>query len=191
MERRAVADAGGELLTVVLAERQAALPFFLADCFLHLLHAFLVVGDKVCDDGEDVDPALFCEGAANDVDAHRMFAGEGIDGYEAAAGVQFVLLNEPLRKLKNDDGVHVVGVRGNQKRRGLDDDGGAGVADAEVLCEHFEPAGTRLGGKNQGRSRGQEGLDLLRRSQPLPPLRADQPGESVELIVPVQFYLKL
>ena len=37
----------------------------------------------------------------------------------------------------------------------------------------------------------QEGLDLLRRSQPLPPLRADQPGESVELIVPVQFYLKL
>jgi protein TonB len=36
----------------------------------------------------------------------------------------------------------------------------------------------------------QEGLDLLRRAQPLPPLPSDQPGESLELLVPVQFYLK-
>ncbi len=36
----------------------------------------------------------------------------------------------------------------------------------------------------------QEGLDLLQRAQPLPPLPADQPGESLELIVPVQFSVK-
>ena len=36
----------------------------------------------------------------------------------------------------------------------------------------------------------QEGLDLLQRAQPLPPLPSDQPGESLELLVPVQFYLK-
>ena len=36
----------------------------------------------------------------------------------------------------------------------------------------------------------QEGLDLLPRAQPLPPLPVDQPGESLELIVPIQFYLK-
>ena len=36
----------------------------------------------------------------------------------------------------------------------------------------------------------QEGLDLLQRAQPLPPLPSDQPGESLELVVPVQFYLK-
>jgi protein TonB len=36
----------------------------------------------------------------------------------------------------------------------------------------------------------QEGLDLLQRAQPLPPFPADQPGESLELAVPVQFFLK-
>lgn len=36
----------------------------------------------------------------------------------------------------------------------------------------------------------QEGLDLLQRAQPLPPLPADQPGESLELIVPIQFFMK-
>lgn len=36
----------------------------------------------------------------------------------------------------------------------------------------------------------QEGLDLLRRAQPLPPLPSDQPGESLELVVPVQFFLR-
>jgi protein TonB len=35
----------------------------------------------------------------------------------------------------------------------------------------------------------QEGLDLLRRAQPLPPLPADQPGDTLELIVPIQFFL--
>ncbi|WP_428674541.1 energy transducer TonB [Reyranella sp.] len=36
----------------------------------------------------------------------------------------------------------------------------------------------------------QEGLDLLQRAQPLPPFPPDQPGESMELVVPIQFYLK-
>jgi protein TonB len=36
----------------------------------------------------------------------------------------------------------------------------------------------------------QEGLDLLQRAQPLPPLPTDQPGESLELIVPVQFFMR-
>jgi periplasmic protein TonB len=36
----------------------------------------------------------------------------------------------------------------------------------------------------------QEGLDLLQRAQPLPPLPSDQPGESLELIVPIQFFLR-
>jgi protein TonB len=36
----------------------------------------------------------------------------------------------------------------------------------------------------------QEGIDLLRRAQPLPPLPSDQPGESLELIVPIQFFLR-
>jgi protein TonB len=36
----------------------------------------------------------------------------------------------------------------------------------------------------------QEGLDLLHRAQPLPPLPSDQPGESLELVVPVQFFLR-
>lgn len=36
----------------------------------------------------------------------------------------------------------------------------------------------------------QEGLDLLMRSQPLPPLPSDQPGDSLEIVVPVQFFLK-
>ena len=35
----------------------------------------------------------------------------------------------------------------------------------------------------------QEGLDLLQRAQPLPPLPSDQPGESLELVVPIQFQL--
>ncbi len=35
----------------------------------------------------------------------------------------------------------------------------------------------------------QEGLDLLRRAQPLPPLPADHPGDTLELIVPIQFFL--
>ena len=36
----------------------------------------------------------------------------------------------------------------------------------------------------------QEGLDLLTRAQPLPPFPPDQPGERLELIVPIQFYMK-
>lgn len=36
----------------------------------------------------------------------------------------------------------------------------------------------------------QEGLDLLQRAQPLPPLPQDQPGESLEIIVPIQFFLR-
>jgi protein TonB len=35
-----------------------------------------------------------------------------------------------------------------------------------------------------------EGLDLLRRAEPLPPLPADQPGETVALIVPIQFAMR-
>jgi len=36
----------------------------------------------------------------------------------------------------------------------------------------------------------QEGLDLPHRAQPLPPLPQDQPAESLELVVPIQFYLR-
>jgi protein TonB len=36
----------------------------------------------------------------------------------------------------------------------------------------------------------QEALDLLTRAQPLPPLPQDQPGESLDLTVPVNFFLK-
>jgi protein TonB len=36
----------------------------------------------------------------------------------------------------------------------------------------------------------QEGLDLLRRAQPMPPFPVDQPGESMELSVPIQFSLR-
>ncbi|TBR29412.1 MAG: energy transducer TonB, partial [Reyranella sp.] len=36
----------------------------------------------------------------------------------------------------------------------------------------------------------QEGLELLQRAQPLPPLPQDQPGESLEIVVPIQFFLK-
>jgi protein TonB len=36
----------------------------------------------------------------------------------------------------------------------------------------------------------QEGLDLLQRAQPLPPLPPDQPGETLELIVPIQFFIR-
>ncbi len=36
----------------------------------------------------------------------------------------------------------------------------------------------------------QEGLDLLRRAQPLPALPSDQPGETLELVVPIQFYMR-
>lgn len=35
-----------------------------------------------------------------------------------------------------------------------------------------------------------EGLDLLQRAQPLPPLPADQPGETLALVVPVQFRMR-
>jgi len=35
-----------------------------------------------------------------------------------------------------------------------------------------------------------EGLDLLKRAEPLPPLPSDQPGETLALIVPIQFALK-
>ena len=36
----------------------------------------------------------------------------------------------------------------------------------------------------------QEGLDLLQRAQPMPPFPPDQPGESMELIVPLVFSLR-
>jgi protein TonB len=36
----------------------------------------------------------------------------------------------------------------------------------------------------------QEGLDLLQRAQPLPPFPPDQPGEAMELVVPIQFFMK-
>lgn len=35
-----------------------------------------------------------------------------------------------------------------------------------------------------------EGLDLLRRAEPLPPLPADQPGETMALVVPIQFAMR-
>lgn len=35
-----------------------------------------------------------------------------------------------------------------------------------------------------------EGLDLLRRAEPLPPLPADQPGETLALVVPIQFAMR-
>lgn len=35
-----------------------------------------------------------------------------------------------------------------------------------------------------------EGLALLQRAQPLPPLPQDQPGESLEIVVPIQFFLR-
>lgn len=55
--------------------------------------------------------------------------------------------------------------------------------DGRVLAARLErPTGVA--------SLDQEGLDLLQRAQPLPPLPSDQPGESLELLVPVQFYLK-
>lgn len=36
----------------------------------------------------------------------------------------------------------------------------------------------------------QEALDMLQRAQPLPPLPPDQPGESLEISVPVNFFLR-
>jgi protein TonB len=36
----------------------------------------------------------------------------------------------------------------------------------------------------------QEGLDLLRRAQPMPPFPSDQPGESMELVVPIVFSIR-
>lgn len=36
----------------------------------------------------------------------------------------------------------------------------------------------------------QEGLELLQRAQPLPPLPPDQSGETLEIVVPIQFFLK-
>ncbi|MBR2817045.1 MAG: energy transducer TonB, partial [Reyranella sp.] len=36
----------------------------------------------------------------------------------------------------------------------------------------------------------QEGLELLQRAQPLPALPSDQPGESLEIVVPIQFFLR-
>lgn len=36
----------------------------------------------------------------------------------------------------------------------------------------------------------QEGLALLARAQPLPPLPSDQPGESLDHVVPIQFFLR-
>ncbi|MBS0541117.1 MAG: energy transducer TonB [Proteobacteria bacterium] len=35
-----------------------------------------------------------------------------------------------------------------------------------------------------------EGLDLLNRAQPMPPFPPDQPGESMDLVVPIQFALR-
>jgi protein TonB len=35
-----------------------------------------------------------------------------------------------------------------------------------------------------------EGLELLRRAEPLPPLPADQPGETMTLVVPIQFAMR-
>lgn len=36
----------------------------------------------------------------------------------------------------------------------------------------------------------QEGLELLRRAEPLPSLPADQPGETLALVVPIQFHMR-
>ena len=52
--------------------------------------------------------------------------------------------------------------------------------DGRVLAARIERA-------SGAASLDQEGLDLLQRAQPLPP---DQPGETLELIVPIQFFLK-
>ncbi|MCW5735487.1 MAG: energy transducer TonB [Enhydrobacter sp.] len=55
--------------------------------------------------------------------------------------------------------------------------------DGRVLSARMErPSGVA--------SLDQEGLDLLQRAQPMPPFPPDQPGESMELIVPIQFSLK-
>lgn len=55
--------------------------------------------------------------------------------------------------------------------------------DGRVLAARLErPTGVA--------SLDQEGLDLLQRAQPLPPFPTDQPGESLELVVPIQFFLK-
>ena len=35
-----------------------------------------------------------------------------------------------------------------------------------------------------------EGLELLRRAEPLPPLPQDQLGETLRLVVPVQFFMR-
>lgn len=55
--------------------------------------------------------------------------------------------------------------------------------DGRVLASRMErPSGTA--------SLDQEGLDLLQRAQPMPPFPPDQPGETMELIVPIQFSLR-
>lgn len=35
-----------------------------------------------------------------------------------------------------------------------------------------------------------EGLELLTRAEPLPPLPQDQPGETLRLVVPIQFFMR-
>jgi protein TonB len=55
--------------------------------------------------------------------------------------------------------------------------------DGRVLSARIErPSGTA--------SLDQEGLELLQRAQPLPPLPSDQPGETITLVVPIQFFLR-
>lgn len=55
--------------------------------------------------------------------------------------------------------------------------------DGRVLAVRIERASGHA-------SLDREGIELLQRAQPLPPLPPDQPGESLELVVPIQFYLR-
>ena len=71
----------------------------------------------------------------------------------------------------------------------------AGAPRGRDLCTvHDEPRRTRALGAAGARvghaALDQEGLELLQRAQPLPPLPQDQPGESLEIVVPIQFFLR-
>jgi protein TonB len=55
--------------------------------------------------------------------------------------------------------------------------------DGRVIASRMERASGNA-------SLDREGLELLQRAQPMPPFPPDQPGESMELIVPVQFSLR-
>jgi protein TonB len=59
-----------------------------------------------------------------------------------------------------------------------------------TMDRHGRVLAARIERSANAASLDQEGLDLLQRAQPLPALPSDQPGETLELIVPIQFFLK-